>query len=129
MSHSKPPLEYEDQVAFMEYMDLQYPNIMVTGNLGGIRLPIGLAVKAKRMGRNKDFPDIEIHASRGNYCGLYIELKRVGTKLYKKNGDFINDHYKSQNDILIRLREEGYKAEFAIGFEEAKSIVDKYLRN
>ena len=72
MSHSNPPLEYQDQVAFMEYMDLQYPNIMVTGNLGGIRLPIGLAVKAKKMGRNKDFPDIEIHASRGNHCGLYI---------------------------------------------------------
>ena len=29
--------------------------------------------------------------------------------------------------MLKKLRERGYKAEFAVGFEEAKHIIDEYL--
>ena len=31
--------------------------------------------------------------------------------------------------MLEKLRARGYKAEFGVGFEECKQIIDEYLRN
>lgn len=56
-----------------------------------------------------------------------IELKKEGTRIKKKNGDFASEHIVEQADILERLRFRGYKAEFAVGFDEAKKLIDDYL--
>lgn len=64
---------------------------------------------------------------RCHYDGLFIEVKRDGTRLKKKNGDWATTHIKEQNDVLFELRVRGYKAEFAVGFDEAKEIIDEYL--
>lgn len=61
------------------------------------------------------------------FHGLYIELKKDGTRLKKKNGDWANEHIAEQAEVLEKLRERGYCAEFAVGFEEAKRIIDEYL--
>lgn len=62
-----------------------------------------------------------------SFHGLYIELKKEGTRLKKKNGDWANKHIAEQADVLGRLRMRGYCAEFAVGFDEAKKIIDEYL--
>lgn len=59
--------------------------------------------------------------------GLYIELKKDGTRLKKKDGNWATEHIAEQAETLEQLRKEGYKAEFAIGFEQAKKIIDEYL--
>lgn len=59
--------------------------------------------------------------------GLFIELKREGTRLKKKNGDWASDHIAEQAETLEMLRKRGYCAEFAVGFDEAKRIIDDYL--
>lgn len=59
--------------------------------------------------------------------GLYLELKKEGTRLRKKNGEWANDHIAEQADTLDKLRQRGYCAEFAVGFEKAKKIIDEYL--
>jgi hypothetical protein len=62
------------------------------------------------------------------YHGLFIELKKAGTRIYKKDGTLVsNAHIREQFDMLESLRQAGYKAEFAIGFDEAKNIIDEYL--
>lgn len=61
------------------------------------------------------------------YAGLMIELKRENTRLKKKNGEWASDHIAEQAKMLARLTEKGYRAEFAVGFDEAKRIIDEYL--
>lgn len=61
------------------------------------------------------------------YAGLMIELKREGTRLVKKNGDPASDHIREQGEVIEQLRERGYAAGFAVGFDEAKNIIDEYL--
>lgn len=60
-------------------------------------------------------------------AGLFIELKADGVRLKKKNGEWADDHIAEQAEILEELRQAGYCAEFAVGFEEAVKIITKYL--
>lgn len=61
------------------------------------------------------------------FNGLFLELKKDGTRLKKKNGEWANEHIAEQAEVLAELREHGYCAEFAVGFDEAKKIIDEYL--
>jgi hypothetical protein len=60
--------------------------------------------------------------------GLFIELKKDGTRLKKKDGTWASPHIAEQAETLIKLRGEGYEATFAVGFDEAKATIDSYLR-
>lgn len=119
--------EEQEQRQVFRYVQWQYPDIIFNADMGGVRVPIGLAKKMKSLGNCRAFPDINIPEPRGKYYGLYIELKRTNTKLKKKNGDWVNDHVAEQADMLEKLRQRGYYAEFAIGFEHCKNIIDEYL--
>ena len=128
-------LELQAQVA--DYLRLQYPNVLFHSDYGsGIKLTPGQAVKQKRLqGGRRAWPDMFIASAtpkmgyKGCFIlfGLFIELKRDGTRLKKKSGKWANEHIKEQAEILHELREEGYAAEFAVGFDEAKKIIDEYL--
>ncbi len=59
--------------------------------------------------------------------GLFLELKKDGTRLKKKNGEWATEHIAEQAKILEELRQRGYCAEFAVGLNEAKEIIDSYL--
>lgn len=63
----------------------------------------------------------------GSYSGLFLELKKEGIRLKKKNGDWANEHVAEQAEVLEQLRRRGYCAEFAVGFDDAKGIIDEYL--
>lgn len=126
-------LELQAQVA--DYLRLQYPGVLFHSDYGsGIRLTPGQAVKQKRLqGGRRAWPDMFLAFVRtiGDryYHGLFLELKRPGVKIYKKNGDLVaNEHIREQAAVLDELRERGYAAEFACGFDEAKKIIDEYLR-
>lgn len=57
-----------------------------------------------------------------------IELKKDGTRLKKKNGEWASDHIAEQAEMLERLEFRGYRAMFAVGFDEAKKIIDLYFK-
>lgn len=64
-----------------------------------------------------------------NRYGLFIELKREGTRIFKKDGRLVADeHIREQFDMLAELRNRGYVAEFGIGFEGTKKLIDDYLK-
>ncbi len=80
------------------------------------------------MASRNGWVDIFIAEPRNGYHGLYIELKKEGTRVYLKNGLLSsNPQIIKENDFLERQRAKGYKAGFAIGYEHAKRIIDKYL--
>lgn len=130
-------LDTQRQVA--EYLRLRYPSVLFHSDYGsGIKLTIGQATIQRRLnGGRRSWPDMFIAEPRAvrledgsicHYCGLFLELKREGVKIYKKNGDLVaNEHIREQYDMLQALYGKGYKAEFACGFDEAKRIIEEYL--
>ena len=122
--------EADLQVQVADYLRLQYPDVMFHSDFGsGIKLTMGQAIKQKRQnGGRRAWPDMVLAEPRGEYHGAYIELKKAGTRIYKKDGTLVADqHIREQFDILEQLRKRGYMAEFACGFDEAKRIIDGYL--
>ena len=86
------------------------------------------ARELKKMRSCSGLPDIMILEPRRSYYGLFLEIKKAGTTIFKKNGDIRSDaHLKEQEEILHQLKQKGYFAEFVVGYEEAKSIIDFYL--
>ena len=115
------------QLAVSKYLKLQYPNVIFTAESSGVRLTLGQAVKAKKQrSPEKGLPDLMIFEAKGNFKGLFIELKAKSP--YLKSGELSSqEHIQQQNKVLERLTEKGYYATFATGFNEAKNIIDKYL--
>lgn len=148
--------EAELQTAIAEYLARQYPDVLFHSDFGsGIKLTPAQAVRQKRQnGGKRAWPDMfiaqpmlrmfvgkdepnemirlgeegdSIELANEIYAGLYLELKKEGTRLKKKNGDWATEHIAEQAKVLEKLRDRGYCAEFAVGFEEAKRIIDEYL--
>lgn len=119
--------ELQQQVA--DYLRLQYPNALFHSDFGsGVKLTMGQAIRQKRQnGGRRAWPDMFIAEPESNRFGLFIELKREGTRLKKKDGTWASEHLAEQDDILDRLRFRGYEAQFAVGFDDAKNLIDKYL--
>ena len=126
-----------EQIA--RYLQLQYPDVIYRFDIAAdLKLTPGQAAKHKRLHPTRGYPDLFIAESSMNiwnsavrewglYFGLYIEIKKDGEKLTKKDGSWRTPHIAEQAEMLEKLRQTGYKAEFGIGFEGCKKIIDEYL--
>lgn len=125
-----------EQIA--RYLQLQYPNVIYRFDIAAdLKLTPGQASKHKRLHPTRGYPDLFIARSgevvfgpcndRRLVYGLYIEIKKDGEKLTKKDGSWRTPHIAEQAEMLEKLRQAGYKAEFGIGFEGCKKIIDDYL--
>ena len=115
-----------------DYIKVRYPNVIYRFDLAAdLKLTIGQARKHKRLQKYRGYPDLFIAEPtyhKGEYSGLYLELKKEGTRIFKKDGTLVADeHIREQFDMLAELRNRRYAAEFACGFDEAKKIIDEYL--
>jgi hypothetical protein len=111
------------------YLKLVYPSCVFNTDLSGIRLTLGQAVRLKSLRSFRGFPDIAIFEPRNGSHALFIELKREGERLIKKNGEYASEHIKEQVDCIGMLRERGYSAVMVSGFEQAKKVIDAYLKS
>ena len=126
---------YELVAAFMQ---LQYPNVVYRFDLAAdLKLTVGQAAKHKKLHPRRGYPDLFI-ACPADYQdtygrwhranGLFLELKKDGEKLYKKDGKtFKTDHIREQAEMLELLRRFGYKADFAIGYEDTIKKIKAYM--
>ena len=117
-----------------DYLRKNYPDVLFrTDFSSGMKMTPGQAAKHKKFQKGRAWPDLFIACSdRDGWeikeCGLFLELKAEGTKLYKKNGEMVaNKHYREQAEMLKKLRSEGYAAEFAIGYKDAIKQIHEYL--
>ena len=112
------------------YMRLQYPAVIFHFDLAGLNLSRAQAGMMKAIQGGRGWPDLFIAepGERFKYHGLFLEIKAEGTKLLNKsNSGYATEHLFDQAMFIDRLQKKGYKAEFAIGFDEAKSIIDTYM--
>lgn len=119
--------ELQKQVAI--YIRMQYPDVIFHSDFGsGVKLtPWQAKMQKMQNGGRRAWPDMFLAEPVGKYHGLFVELKKEGTKLKKKNGDWASEHIAEQDAVLSELNDKGYKAEFAIGFEQALNLIDDYL--
>lgn len=115
------------------YLKLQYPDVMFrTDFAAGIKMTIGQARRHKALQHSRAWPDLFIAEQRHSkqtkemYGGLFIELK--ADNIYLRDGSISkNAHVQEQFKMLGALIERGYQAKFAVGFDEARAIIDDYL--
>lgn len=121
-----------------DYLRLRYPHVLFHSDYGsGIKLTPGQSrIQYRQNGGRRGWPDVFIAEPRTirrgkdkyYYAGLFIELKREGTRIYKKDGvSFATSHLADQHEVLVALNRAGYLAMFAVGFDQAKQIIDEYL--
>jgi hypothetical protein len=110
------------------YLRTNYPDVVFTSDLSGVRLPIGLARAVKPLKSSRGIPDIIVLHPAGCYHGLLIELKALDVKLYRKDGKLISDeHIAEQAATIQKLRDVGYAAFFVCGFHAGRKLIDEFF--
>ncbi|MBU9632082.1 VRR-NUC domain-containing protein [Burkholderia multivorans] len=111
------PLEHDEQVAFIKWVRLQYPDLLVWANANGGKRAKRTAILLKLEGVLAGVLDMTVARARGIYHGMYIEMKR-------RKGGSVSDEQKS---MIAALRKEGYHCVVAKGWEEAAQRLREYM--
>ena len=111
------PSEAEEQSALFAWAEY-IPELkwMFAVPNGGSRHPLE-SKNLKRQGVKAGVPDICLPLPRGNYHGLYIEMKVENRKPSQK-----------QKEYIAYLNSVGYLAVVCNGFDEAKNTILKYIK-
>ena len=120
------------QLAVVNYLKLKYPKVRFLANyLSGARLPVYLAVKAKKLGQaSQGTPDLFIFFNNGKYASLAIELKAEGKNPFKNDGMLKSDeHLEKQFNYINYLNKIGFYATFCVGADDAIKTIDRYMNN
>ncbi len=118
----------QEQVA--RYVATKYPQAIFHSDFGsGAHLSKLQAIKQKRQNAGrKGFPDFQICEPIGKWNGLFVEIKKNDTRIVKRNGELVaNDHIREQAKMIEELRSRGYYADFGIGFDACRNIIDAYM--
>ena len=113
--------EHEEQKALFAWARLatkNHPELSLLHAIpnGGHR-DIRVARKLKAEGVKPGVPDMCLPVARGDYHGLYIELKKSGGRPSDNQKTWLSD-----------LNAQGYKAVIAYGWVDAKTIIEEYLK-
>lgn len=121
--------EWSVQLQFCKWIKLQYPNLLFRSDIQSAGKLSGQMQNIKQiLDPFRGFPDVQIYQRSGNYIGLFIELKRLDSGTFLKDGSLSKSkHVQEQAEMHNKLRSIGYKVEFAEGFEEAKKVLESYL--
>lgn len=115
------PTEAQEQMTLFSWAAMQsgkYPELNLLYHVpnGGSRHKAE-AGRLRAEGVKAGVPDLCLPVARGQYHGLYIELKR-------QRGGRTSDH---QSEWLDALSAQGYKAALCYGWEQAAGTIIEYL--
>jgi len=122
--------EYNVYKAITSYLLHQYPKVLFRYDQAGYNLSIAQAGMNKAIQMpNFKYPDLFIAKPNKQFGGLFLEIKTEGEKIFKKDGcTFKTEHLEGQAMALHYLQLSGYDAHFAIGFDQAKILIDNYMK-
>ena len=112
-----------------DYLRKNYPNVLFrTDFSSGMKMTPGQAAKHKKFQKGRAWPDLFIAESNNFASGLFLEIKAEDVIVFKKNGKIRkNKHLIEQDKMLKELRKKGYRARFAIGYNQAIFEIQQYL--
>lgn len=121
----------------VQYLRLQYPFVMFRSDFAsGLKLTIPQATRHKSLQSSRAWPDLFIYFPVQHndkfYSGLAIEIKKDNTTIILKTGPrkghISGDRHIQEQALMLReLNKAGYYANFGVGFEGCKKIIDWYL--
>lgn len=123
--------EWQEQLAFCKWLKMKYPEVRFRSDIqsAGKLTPAMQNIKSI-IDPFRGFPDITIYLKRGRFCGLMIEMKRLNSGLYLKDGSLSNSkHVQEQGKMHEFLRDNAWKVEFAEGMDGAIDLFENYLLN
>jgi len=113
-----------------EFITKQYPKVIFRFDVAAdLKLSMHQAVILKNnLLHKKGYPDLFLAEPSKGYHGLYIELKKDKSEVYKKNGSYKkNEHLETQIAMHKRLKDKGYCVVFGCGFEDTVSKIRDYI--
>lgn len=115
---NKETQEQKDLMLWCKYQESKYPELALIFHIVNEgKRSARTGAELKRMGMKKGVPDICLPVPRGQFHGLWIELKADRTKKATKE----------QREWLIKLSEQGYKAVLCYGADDAVKVIKEYL--
>ncbi|WP_312394783.1 hypothetical protein [Chryseobacterium sp.] len=124
MKHS----EFDLQKRVCSYLRAVHPDVLfMSDTIASVKLTKMQAVRNKQI-QKPDFktPDLIIFQPKGNFTGLFIELKIESP--YKLNGELkSNTHLRDQNKTIEKLKALGYHASFQWEFDKIVKLINWYL--
>ena len=130
--------EHDQQATVVKWFELQYPELaplLISYPSGAIlgsnirsrcktaqrNAIAGQVRKLKKEGWRTGIPDLLLAVPRGEYAGLWIEMKDEGKTLCSVSED--------QRKYIKLFREVGYAAEWCAGAESAIEIIKQYMND
>lgn len=111
-----------------QYLKIQFRHILFHTDMAGELHTEAQRWRMAKVQKGTGWPDLFIAHPIGNRHGLFIEIKRDRSEVYKVDGTLLADsHIAAQNQVLNHLRGLGYASHFGCGFDECKEIIDNYL--
>lgn len=122
------PLESVVHRQVCDYIRLKWPDVIFNSDMSAGKLSRAEAGTRKMLRSTRGFPDLQILRPKGQFFGLFLELKRENATVYLQNGKLsTSPHIQEQAAMLNSLMTEGYYANFALGFEDARTKIDWYM--
>lgn len=111
-------VEQESLMRWVQFVAGKYPELELLYHIpnGGTRNKRE-AEHLRRQGVKAGVPDLCLPVPRGEYHGLYIELKAKD-----------NTPTEKQKEWLAKLDKQGYKTAVCWGWETAAAVIEEYLR-
>lgn len=110
--------EHQIQVACVNWFRYQYPKSLIYAVPNGGQRNAVVAAKLKAEGVLSGVPDLFVAEPKGNYHGLYVEMKN-GTA---------GKVSESQKEVMYKLTEKGYACVVCRSFDEFEAAVTDYMR-
>lgn len=111
-------IEQETLMQWTVYAMGMYPELKLLYHVpNGGKRNTAEAAHLKRQGVKAGVPDLCLPVPRGNYHGLYVEMKAKS-----------NQPTKAQIQWLESLSAQGYKTAVCWGFEAARRVIESYLQ-
>ncbi|MCR4794245.1 MAG: VRR-NUC domain-containing protein [Ruminococcus sp.] len=118
MVQSKEEIEQTALFRWASYAQTQYEELKLMYHIPNEgKRSAATGARMKQAGLKSGVPDVCLPTAHGGYIGLYIEIK------VKPNKPTEN-----QKRWLRALREAGHMVAVCYGFEEARDLIEKYLR-
>lgn len=110
--------EQKDLFRWIRSKQVEIPELCLAfSTLNGVRLAPKLQKEMKEQGNKKGVPDVILPVVTKEFPGLFVEMKNV-------SGGSVSPE---QKKFICMLKKQGYRAEVAKGYLEAKRIIMDYL--
>ncbi len=119
--------------------DLKDMKIIFRFDIADMKLTQPQAMRQQKIQmKQRGYPDLFLCEPRGKYHGMYIEVKKSESEVFKKDGGYkqkkvykngvaIYDHIQEQVKCQDMLRKKGYHVVWGFGYVDSMKKIHEYL--